>query len=76
DSLTLPKFLQTTQAPTGAEIGSATHLVLEQLDIHKPVTTEAVQATIADLVAKQVLTSAIGDQIQIEPILSFYDSTL
>ncbi|MFC6182297.1 helicase-exonuclease AddAB subunit AddA [Lactiplantibacillus daowaiensis] len=76
DHLAVPQFLQTTQAPTGAEVGSATHLVLEQLDIHQPVTTDAVQATIDDLVVKRILPAAVATYIKIETIVGFYQSPL
>jgi len=75
-SLAGPQFLQTMQAPTGAEVGSATHLVLEQLDITQPVTATSVQATITDLVTKRVLTAQVAQRVQIEQIVSFYQSSL
>ncbi|MBQ0836639.1 helicase-exonuclease AddAB subunit AddA [Lactiplantibacillus pentosus] len=75
-SLDLPQFLQTTQAPTSAEVGSATHLVMEQLDVTKPVDEAAVQATIDDLVAKRVLTTSVAERIAVETVVAFYQSDL
>jgi len=76
DRLDGPQFLQTSQAPTGAEVGSATHLVLEQLDVTHAVTDATVQATIDELVAKHVLTPAVAQRIQIEQVVGFYASSL
>ncbi|WP_048000353.1 helicase-exonuclease AddAB subunit AddA [Lactiplantibacillus herbarum] len=75
-SLDLPQFLQTAQSPTSAEVGSATHLVLEQLDLSQPIDAAAVQATIAELVAKQVLTQNVAELIDGEAVVGFYHSEL
>ena len=75
-SLDLPQFLQTTQEPTSAEVGSATHLVLEQLDLTQPVNPTTVQATIDDLVAKRVLTADVAELIVVATIVAFYQSEL
>ncbi|WP_338209773.1 helicase-exonuclease AddAB subunit AddA [Lactiplantibacillus paraxiangfangensis] len=74
--LAMPQFLQTTQEPTSAEVGSATHLVLEQLDLTQAIDETTVQATIDDLVAKQVLTSEVAQLIKVDAIAGFYASDL
>ncbi|MFB9770368.1 helicase-exonuclease AddAB subunit AddA [Lactiplantibacillus modestisalitolerans] len=74
--LAVPQFLQTTQAPTSAEVGSATHLVLEQLDLTQPINSTNVQATIDRLVADHVLNSAVAKLINQQSILNFYASSL
>lgn len=75
-SLELPQFLQTMQAPTSAEVGSATHLVLEQLDLTKPVNETTVQSTIDGLVANRVLTTNVAKLIAVDTIVAFYQSAL
>ncbi|AVK63562.1 helicase-exonuclease AddAB subunit AddA [Lactobacillus sp. CBA3606] len=76
DDLGQPEFLQTAQAPTSAEVGSATHLVLEQLPLTQPITLTVVTTTIADLVAKQVLTAAVAALVSPAEIVGFYASSL
>lgn len=76
DELATPQFLQTAQAPTGAEVGSATHLVLEQLPLNAPVTKAVVETTIADLVMKKVLTTAVAKLIDVPSVVGFYASDL
>lgn len=76
DELATPQFLQTAQAPTGAEVGSATHLVLEQLPLGAPVTTDVVATTIAALVAKNILTEAVAKLINVDSVVGFYTSDL
>ncbi|WP_318765578.1 helicase-exonuclease AddAB subunit AddA [Lactiplantibacillus carotarum] len=74
--LALPQFLQTTQAPTGAEVGSATHLVLEQLDLGQPIDATTVQATLDDLVNKRVLTAEVATKVSVAAVVGFYQSEL
>ncbi|BDZ31632.1 helicase-exonuclease AddAB subunit AddA [Lactiplantibacillus sp. WILCCON 0030] len=76
DYLATPQFLQTAQTPTGAEVGSATHLVLEQLPLDAPVTTAVVETTIAELVMKQVLTAPVAKLIDVTSVVGFYASEL
>lgn len=76
DELATPQFLQTAQAPTRAEVGSATHLVLEQLPLNAPVTVEVVKTTIGSLVMKQVLTEAVAQLIDVASVVGFYASDL
>ncbi|RRK10665.1 helicase-exonuclease AddAB subunit AddA [Lactiplantibacillus garii] len=74
--LEMPQFLQTTREPTSAEVGSATHLVLEQLDLTQPVNSITVQTTIDDLVAKRVLTEPLAKLINVDAVVGFYASEL
>ncbi|MBT9671333.1 helicase-exonuclease AddAB subunit AddA [Secundilactobacillus kimchicus] len=71
-----PAFLQTVQAPTGAEVGTATHLVLQELSLTEPVTIERVAQQIQELVTGGVLTAEVAAKINREQILSFFDSEL
>lgn len=71
-----PEFLQTVREPLPTEIGSATHLVLQKLDVSVAPTAASVQAVIDQLVADQVLTTEVAQRIQPEAILRFYASEL
>lgn len=74
--LATPQFMQTVTAPSGAEIGTATHLVLQELNLNQPVDLAAVQSVIDRLVASQVMTSAVAKQIQQTQITTFFKSDL
>ncbi|KRK38262.1 helicase-exonuclease AddAB subunit AddA [Levilactobacillus parabrevis] len=67
-----PEFLQTVRAPLPTEIGTATHLVLQQLDVTTTPTVATIQAKIDQLVADQVLTSEVAAQVRAELILQFF----
>lgn len=69
-----PAFLQTVTAPTPTEIGTATHLVLQKLDLTQPVTTDAIDQLIDTLVTNQVMTAAVGEKIDRENITRLIDS--
>lgn len=71
-----PTFLQTVREPLPTEIGTATHLVLQQLDLSQAPTAERVQALIDRLVADHVLTAEVASQIRVETILRFFTSDL
>ncbi|UIF28755.1 helicase-exonuclease AddAB subunit AddA [Levilactobacillus brevis] len=71
-----PEFLQTVRAPLPTEIGTATHLVLQQLDVTVPPTLTAIQAVIDRLVTNQVLTSAVAQQVRADLILQFFATPL
>ncbi|WP_395389312.1 helicase-exonuclease AddAB subunit AddA [Fructilactobacillus frigidiflavus] len=71
-----PQFLQTAQAPNSREIGTATHLVFQKLNVYERVDLDAVNTLIAQLVADKLLTQAVADKINRDAILSFYQSEL
>lgn len=71
-----PEFLQTVREPLPTEIGSATHLVLQKLDVTVTPTAETVQAVIDQLVADQVLSAEVAQRLQPDTILRFYGSDL
>ena len=57
-------------------IGTATHLVLSQIDLKSPVTKESVGKTIEKLLDGSAIIAAIAEQIDTESILTFFDSDL
>ncbi|MGI6180422.1 PD-(D/E)XK nuclease family protein, partial [Butyricicoccus intestinisimiae] len=67
-----PEFLQTVRAPLPTEIGTATHLVLQQLDVATTPTVATIQDKIDQLVADQVLTSEVAAQVRADLILQFF----
>ncbi|WP_251546011.1 helicase-exonuclease AddAB subunit AddA [Limosilactobacillus caecicola] len=74
-----PQFMQTTsQAPLPTEVGTATHLVFQMLDLTQgQVTTSQVQATIRDLVAQRLIANErVAKQIDVAGIVKFYQTAL
>jgi ATP-dependent helicase/nuclease subunit A len=55
-------------------IGTATHLVLSQLDIAEPVTTDAIEKTKARLLAGGAVAPAVAERIDTASILRFFKS--
>ncbi|OQY06013.1 MAG: helicase-exonuclease AddAB subunit AddA [Planctomycetales bacterium 4572_13] len=62
--------------PDAIALGSATHLVFEQIDLSGPVDAKVVQATLSRLVESGQLTEPLAVAIDIEGIVSFFDSEL
>ncbi|WP_367295851.1 helicase-exonuclease AddAB subunit AddA [Levilactobacillus yonginensis] len=71
-----PNFLQTVREPLPTEIGTATHLVLQQISVTTEPTTDSVQTVIDGLVTDGILTSEMADRIQVTAILQFFQSDL
>lgn len=74
-----PHFMQTgEQAPLPTEVGTATHLVFQMLDLTKGrVDEQQVRATIADLVTQRLIANQrIADQIDVAGIVNFYQTDL
>ncbi|MTV81374.1 helicase-exonuclease AddAB subunit AddA [Secundilactobacillus folii] len=69
-----PAFMQTVTAPTSAEIGTATHLVLQELDVSQPVDLVAVQHVIDRLVTQKVMPEAVAARINQPQIVNFFKS--
>jgi ATP-dependent helicase/nuclease subunit A len=55
-------------------IGSATHLVISQLDLPGPVNEEAVEKTRDKLLADKAITAHVAENIDVESILAFFNS--
>ncbi len=73
-----PQFISQgeTGKPLPTEIGTATHLILQQIDLHTTPTTDSVTALIQRLVTDGVLTAAVAEQIDVASISAFYQSDL
>ena len=70
--LALPTFMiDGSQKPSSAAIGTATHLLLQLLDLSKPQTLQTLTALRDDLVAHGRILQAVADLINLNQILSF-----
>lgn len=74
--LNRPRFLQEQHQPRATEVGTATHLVLQQLPLHPQPTDDTIQAVIDRLVADNVLDEAVVKRINVNHIHQFYQSEL
>jgi ATP-dependent helicase/nuclease subunit A len=69
-----PKFL--ASEPTPAEIGTATHTVLYHINLKQPIDAPAIDACIADMVERCILTKDEGIRIELPSILRFFESEI
>lgn len=67
----LPDFSKTEKV-TGAEIGSATHELMQRINLAKKPTLE----TLTEALEQVQATSAVKDKVNLEKILSFFDTAL
>ena len=59
-----------------AQIGSATHLLIEKLDLAKPVTAAAIRQTAKALCAEGLIEKDLADRIDVKPIQNFFKTEL
>ncbi len=71
-----PKVLLTEEQFDGKNIGTATHLVLSQLDLDKPVTKEAITILIDKFVTIGAIAQPVATRIDVDSILKFFHSDL
>ena len=67
----LPDFSKTEKV-TGAEIGSATHELMQRINLDKKPTLE----TLTDALEQVKASSAVKDKVNLDKILSFFDTQL
>ncbi|MBN2019709.1 MAG: helicase-exonuclease AddAB subunit AddA [Sedimentisphaerales bacterium] len=71
-----PKIILETEQVDGRSIGSAAHLVLSQLDLTMPITTEAITHLINKLVADGAIPHTIAPLVNAEAIMKFFETDL
>jgi len=57
-------------------LGSATHLVIAALDLHRPVTGDAIEMAIEKLAADGAISASVAAQIDRDSILTFFQGNL
>jgi ATP-dependent helicase/nuclease subunit A len=67
---------RTGDKPDAMALGSATHLVFEQIDLSEPVDSKAVAATLSHLVKTGQLTETLAATLDAAAIVSFFESEL
>ncbi|MBO1306941.1 helicase-exonuclease AddAB subunit AddA [Enterococcus sp. 669A] len=76
DGLNQPKFLETKSQLSAAEIGTATHLIMQLIPLDKQPTEQKIQNLIDELVAGDTLTQELAEAISIDSLLAFFASEL
>jgi ATP-dependent helicase/nuclease subunit A len=71
-----PKVIVTAEQFDGKNIGTAAHLVLSQLDLDKPVTTETIKHLIDKLTANGAITKPVASHIDVNSIMKFFQTEL
>lgn len=74
--LKTPSFLNDTSVPTGADIGTYTHLVMEKLDFSKTQTIRDITKQIDDIVAGGFLTENQAGFVKCENIFRLLNSDI
>lgn len=69
-----PKFLGAKKDLSAAEIGTATHLVMQLLPLQNKPQRAEIESLINDLVSRQALTEELAEKIAIDNIMEFLDS--
>ncbi|WP_027108457.1 helicase-exonuclease AddAB subunit AddA [Lacticigenium naphthae] len=76
DELPQPRFVREQSVPTSAEVGQGTHLVLQSLNLDSKPTEEKIVNLIHELMKKQLITKEIGDRIDQQTLLDFFETDL
>ncbi|AMV60549.1 ATP-dependent nuclease, subunit A [Pediococcus damnosus] len=75
-NLATPKFLQTAAKPKPTEIGTATHLILQEISLTEKPTEKSVKDLIGELVMNKALAPEVAELVDVDNILRFFDSSL
>ncbi|WP_263969758.1 3'-5' exonuclease [Companilactobacillus kimchii] len=75
-SFAKPQFLTKTKKVTAAEVGSATHLVLQKIKLDKTPEIADFQDLIQQMVNEKLLTDELAEKIDCQSLANFYQSNL
>lgn len=70
-----PKFLQ-AKSFTPAEKGTILHLVMQHIDLKKPVSINSITSYLDELVSKELLTLEQKEIVDVNQVLSFFNTDL
>ena len=74
DELAKPSFISELTEPGGSEIGQATHLLLQTINLSLELTEATIQQKIVELKSKGIFTSQVAKKIPVEKILAFFST--
>src|SRR5699024_6137949 len=70
-----PKFLQEETSPKPAEIGQATHFLLQNIDLSQKITKESLEVAIQQMVEEGVMREEVAHGIDIEKIDQYFQTS-
>lgn len=71
-----PRFIETIRKPSAVEIGTATHYLLQLLDLTKEPNKDSIILLLKELVQTKIIQENVANQINVEQVLSFYRTNL
>lgn len=74
NSLERPKFLQEETTPKPAEVGQATHFLLQHIDFNQKITAESIKKTIQQMIEEGVMRKEVALNIDIEKIAQYFQT--
>ena len=74
--LKTPSFMTDTNIPSGADIGTYTHLVMEKLDFNKTSTVDDIKLQLEEIVRKGFLNENQAEYVKCENIYNLFSSPL
>jgi ATP-dependent helicase/nuclease subunit A len=69
-----PKFLETVQAPSAAEVGTATHYLLQLMELTEKPTLATLEALRDQLIQRKVINKEVAVRINLNKIVAFYET--
>lgn len=76
DSLDRPLFMTELTVPSNAEIGTATHSVMQAVDLATKPTKESLEALIASLIKAGVLKEEVASKVNVGQLVQFFATPL
>jgi ATP-dependent helicase/nuclease subunit A len=70
-----PKFLQEETSATPAEIGQATHFLLQHLNLSDQPTTTSVSKEITKMTEEKLLNKQVAEQINVDKIVQYFQTS-
>lgn len=74
DELPDPEFLGNGPVVDGAKMGTAVHLLMQQLPLHQPMRLQIIEDTLQQLIAKGLVQHAVGQAIEKQQVMAFFAS--
>lgn len=71
-----PKFIESVRKPSATEIGTATHSILQLIDLTQEPTEASLEKLIEELVQAKIIQPTIAQAIDRSKIMAFYQSNL
>lgn len=72
--LKLPAFYSNETEVTATQVGTATHLILQKINLEIPITMDNIKLTIDDSVKKGLISQKVAEKIEIKRIEKFFTS--